>query len=120
MLETLDIKNTHLCVFPSELRGALAEDGAAAAPAAAAAEAGPLLAVQRRGADAAHVHLRAARSLDGLRVVLHRPQRDHGLLGHRWVQPFFSKVLKERDARSRSSALIPSTEIFRFSLFFRF
>ena len=72
---------------PAVLRGPPAEDGAAAAAAAAAAEAGALLPVQRGGPHAAHVHVRPARPLDGLRLVLHRPQgdREPGLLGHRSV-----------------------------------
>ena len=62
-----------------------AEDGEAAAAAEAAAEAGALLAVQRCGAHPAHVHVRPAGPLDGLRLVLHRPQRDRRLhvLGYR-------------------------------------
>lgn len=61
---------------PSVLRGPLAEDGAAAPAAPPAPAAGPLLAVQRRGADPAHGRVRPARPLGGLRLVLHRPAGD--------------------------------------------
>lgn len=61
---------------PPELRGPPVEDGAPPTAAAPPAEAGPVLAVQRRGPHLAYVHLRPAGPLDGVCLVLHRPQRD--------------------------------------------
>ena len=60
----------------AELRGSPAEDGPPPAPPAPLTEAGPVLPVQRRGPHLAHVHLCPPGPLDGLRVVLHRTQRD--------------------------------------------
>lgn len=60
----------------AELWGSPAEDSAPPAPPAPLTEAGPLLPVQRRGPDLAHVHVCPAGPLDGLCVVLHRTQRD--------------------------------------------
>lgn len=67
-----------------DVSGSPAQDGSPPTPAAPAAEAGPLLPVQRRGADPAHVRVRSARPLDGLRLVRHwapgdRKQRPHYL-----------------------------------------
>lgn len=56
--------------------GSPPEDRATAAPAAPAAKTGPVLTVQRGCAHLAHGCLRPARSLGGLRLVLHRPARD--------------------------------------------
>lgn len=61
---------------PPELRGSPVEDGASPPPPAPPAEAGPLLPVQCRGPHLADVHIRPSSPLDGLRLVLHRPQRD--------------------------------------------
>ena len=85
------------------LRGPPAEDGPAASVTAAPAEAGALLAVQRRGPDSAHVHVRPAGPLDGLRLVLHRSQgaRKPGLLGYRLVC-----VRKQLQRRRRALYLI--------------
>ena len=55
------------------LWGAPAEDSATPAAASPTPPAGPLLAVQRRGADPAHGRVRPARPLGGLRLVLHWP-----------------------------------------------
>lgn len=68
----------------SDLPGSPAEDSPPPTSAAPAAEAGSLLPVQRRGADPAHVRVRSARPLDGLRLVRHwapgdRKQRPHYL-----------------------------------------
>ena len=57
----------------SVLRGTPAEDSATPAAAPPAPPAGPLLAVQCRGADPAHGRVRPACPLGGLRLVLHRP-----------------------------------------------
>nr|XP_048687480.1 potassium voltage-gated channel subfamily H member 3 isoform X1 [Caretta caretta] len=62
--------------LPAVFRGSPAEDGAAATAAAAAAQPGPVLAAQRRGAHAAHDRLRPAGPLGRLRLVLHRPAGD--------------------------------------------
>lgn len=59
-----------------DLPGSPAEDGSPPTPAAPAAEAGPLLPVQCRGPDPAHVCVRSARPLDGLRLVHHRAPGD--------------------------------------------
>lgn len=56
--------------------GSPAEDREAAAPAAPAAETGPVLTVQCGCAHLAHGCLRAARSLGGLCLVLHWPTGD--------------------------------------------
>ena len=75
------------CTHSADIAGAPAEDGEAAAAAAVAAEAGAVLAVQRRGAHAAHVGLCTPCPLDGLRLVCHRASGDGGqrppALGHR-------------------------------------
>ena len=55
----------------ADVSGAPAEDGASAAPAAAAAEAGPLLPVQLCGADVTHVSLCSAGPLASMCVVRH-------------------------------------------------
>lgn len=62
----------------TDISGAPAEDGEAAAATEAAAEAGEVLTVQRRGAHAAHVGLCAPCPLDGLRLVCHRAPGDGG------------------------------------------
>ena len=59
-----------------DLAGPPPEDGAFAAAAEVATEAGPLLPVQCCGPDPAHVCVRPACPLDGLRLVRHRPQGD--------------------------------------------
>lgn len=58
------------------LRGPPVEDSSAASVTASAAEAGAVLSVQRSGPHSAHVHVRTACPLDGLCLVLHRPQGD--------------------------------------------
>ncbi|XP_048782732.1 potassium voltage-gated channel subfamily H member 4 isoform X3 [Lagopus muta] len=86
-----------------DLARAFAEDGAPAAAAAAAAEVGPVLAVQRHGADAAHVCICAAGPLDGVHLVRHRPQGDGEQrpadLGHRSLTSVgFGNVCANTDA----------------------
>ncbi|XP_040548264.1 potassium voltage-gated channel subfamily H member 4 isoform X6 [Gallus gallus] len=93
----------HPPACPSDLAGAFAEDGAPAAAAAAAAEVGPLLAVQCHGADAAHVCVRTAGPLDGVHLVRHRPQGDGEQrpadLGHRSLTSVgFGNVCANTDA----------------------
>lgn len=61
---------------PTVLRGPLAEDCEAAAPAAPAPAAGPLLAIQCCGVDPAHGCVCPARPLGGLRLVLYWPAGD--------------------------------------------
>lgn len=63
-----------MVTYIAELWGSPAEDGPSPAPPAPLTEAGPLLPVQRRGSDLAHVHVRPFGPLDGLCVVLHRTQ----------------------------------------------
>ena len=58
------------------LWGPPVEDSSAASVAAAAAEVGAILPVQRCGSHSAHVHVRPAGPLDGLCLVLHRSQGD--------------------------------------------
>lgn len=86
-----------------ELWGSPVEDGAPPPPPAPPAEAGPLLPVQRRGPHPADVHVRPAGPLDGLRLVLHRPQRDRKqqprLLGYRSVSA--QRFRGQRVARRR-------------------
>ena len=76
-----------LYFFPSDLVGPSAEDGALAAPPSPASEAGPLLPVQRHGADLTNVRVCAAGTLDGLHLVHDWTQgdRDQWELGHWWV-----------------------------------
>lgn len=62
--------------FYLDVARALVEDSPPAASAAPVAETGPLLPVQRRGADPPHVRVRSAGSLDGLRLVRHRTHGD--------------------------------------------
>lgn len=59
-----------------DLSGSPAEDGTPPASAASASEAGPLFSVQCHGAHTPHVHVRSARSLDGLHLVRHRAERN--------------------------------------------
>lgn len=87
MCASAALRNHPHCWCVADLLSAPAEDRASAAFAASAAEGGPLLAVQRRGAHAPHVRLRSARTLARVRLVRHRPQRARqqrpGYLGHR-------------------------------------
>lgn len=63
-------------VLVQDISSAPAENCAIVASVKTAAEVGQVFAVQRHGANTAHVDVRSAGSLDGLHLVYHRAQRD--------------------------------------------
>lgn len=66
------------CSLSPGVRGPPVKNSASAPFATAAPEDGPLLAAQHSGPDAADVHVRPARPLDGLHLVHHRQDGDGG------------------------------------------